>query len=71
MNDYCRLCKCVLKRKFGGFEKIEYISTENLFKGPIRAPLENRCRLSDKVCKACCRKIRNVQAVQKQALAIN
>ena len=25
-------CKFELKRKFGGFEKIEYILTENLFK---------------------------------------
>ena len=88
VNDFCRLCKCALKRKFGDFKKIEYISTENLFKESNRkgcssrplaelceeligTPVEKSCRLSDRVCKACGRKVRNAQAVQKLVLAIN
>ena len=80
--------KCALKRKFGDFKKIEYISTENLFKESNRkgcssrplaelceeligTPVEKSCRLSDRVCKACGRKVRNAQAVQKLVLAIN
>ena len=31
-NDYCRLCKCALKLKYGVTEKTSYISSENLFK---------------------------------------
>ena len=78
INDYCRQCKCALKRKFRDFEKIKYISTENLFNESnegiecssrpftdlcedylLGAPVEKLCRLSDRVCKACGRKIRN------------
>ena len=42
INDFCRLCNCALKRKFGDFEKIEYISTENLFKESNRKDCSSR-----------------------------
>ena len=42
VNDFCRLCNCALKRKFGDFEKIEYISTENLFKESNRKDCSSR-----------------------------
>ena len=42
INDFCRLCNCALKREFGDFEKIEYISTENLFKESNRKDCSSR-----------------------------
>ena len=31
-SDFCRLCKCSFKVTFGDFERISYISSENIFK---------------------------------------
>ena len=42
INDFCRLCNCALKRNFDDFEKIEYISTENLFKESNRKDCSSR-----------------------------
>ena len=31
-NDYCRLCNCALKIRFGNFDSTSYVSFENIFK---------------------------------------
>ena len=67
-KDSCRLCCCLLKIKFGKFKKTSYISSQNLFKVSKRdgfqdGTLSEICSkietLSDRVCHACARKIRN------------
>ena len=73
-NDYCRLCNCALKIKYGDFGKTSYVSFQNLFiraKGFEDKPtlqelcqelgfcVENSPQAADRVCKACSRKIRN------------
>lgn len=73
-NGFCRLCECSLKVKYGDFEKISHISTENLFrhsKGCEDKPtLQELCinlgflvdkssNQSERVYKSCARKIRN------------
>ncbi len=73
-RDYCRLCNCVLKVKFGNFDKTSYVSSENLFNCSKTSKTDRTlqklcCKLgfliekssltSDWVCKACARKIRN------------
>ena len=76
VNDNCRLCSCPLKIKYGDFKKTSHISTQNLFKVPKREGFANETlaemcskigltiersgSLSDRVCHACGRKIRNV-----------
>ena len=76
VNDNCRLCCCPLKIKYGDFKKTSHISTQNLFKVPKREGFANETlaemcskigltiersgSLSDRVCHACRRKIRNV-----------
>ena len=66
--DNCQLCCCLLKIKFGKFKKTSYISSQNLFKVSKRdgfqdGTLSEICSkidtLSDRVCHACARKIRN------------
>lgn len=75
VNDFCRLCKCPLKVKFGNFEKTSYVSSENLFKTSNKKDLNEKTlgalcvefgisvhrnsELSERVCKSCARKIRN------------
>jgi hypothetical protein len=73
-NDYCRLCNCALKIRFGNFDSTSYVSFENIFKcsktSKITQTLEELCSdlgflvekssvNSDRVCKACARKVRN------------
>lgn len=75
-NDFCRLCCCPLKIKFGDFQNTLYISTENLLKvskikgcetdfsltelcSKIGFKVERSAKISERVCKACGRKIRN------------
>lgn len=73
-NDICRLCCTHLKLKFGDFQKTTYVATENLFKPSKREgcydTLAELCssiglnvlkstNLSERVCQACARKIRN------------
>ena len=72
VNDFCRLCDCNLKIKFGEFGKTSYVSSENLFKKGINdarslqelcleldVSVEKSVEFSERVCKACGRKIRN------------
>ncbi|CAB4010798.1 Hypothetical predicted protein [Paramuricea clavata] len=79
VNDFCRLCKCPLKLKFGNFEKTSYVSSEQLFKPPYRKDcsektlcelltelnifVERKAELSERVCKSCGRKIRNANGL--------
>jgi hypothetical protein len=79
VNDFCRLCKCPLKLKFGNFEKTSYVSSEQLFKPPFRKDcsektlcelltelnicVERKAELSEQVCKSCGRKIRNANGL--------
>ena len=79
VNDFCRLCKCPLKLKFGNFEKTSYVSSEQLFKPPFRKDcsektlcelltelnisVERKAELSERVCKSCGRKIRNANGL--------
>ena len=73
-NDFCRLCNCALKIKYGDFDKISYISTENLLGhskgfegkptlqelcGELGFLLEKSPNESERVCKSCAQKIRN------------
>ena len=74
-NDYFyRFCKCALKVKYGDFEKISYMSTENLFGhskgfegkptlqelcGELGFLLEKNPNKSERACKSCAQKIRN------------
>ena len=73
-DDFCRLCKCALKVKFGDFAKTSYISSENIFTTSATSKvaqtlqellsdlgflLEKSTNSSDRVCKACARKVRN------------
>ena len=34
VSDFCRLCKCPFKLKFGNFDKTSYVSSKRLFKAP-------------------------------------
>ena len=42
LNDLCRLCGTHLKLKFEGFQKVSYISTENLFQPSARAGINSK-----------------------------
>ena len=73
-SDFCRLCKCSFKVRFGDFEKISYISSKNIFKTSTTSKVTKTLQellielgflfrksadTSDRVCKACARKVRN------------
>ena len=73
-SDFCRLCNCALKIKFGNFEGTSYVSSENIYKVSKTSTttktleelfhdlgflIKKSSGGSDRVCKACARKTRN------------
>ena len=81
-DDYCRVCKCCFKQKFGNFSKIVHVSSQNMFKPSQREesfgivlsdlcdkvglPLKNSEYHSTKICNTCSRKILKVHELQTE-----